>query len=252
MKFIVTFTFCALVSYTYAIHNGAAVEPNSIPYQVLLFVHRDGKISKCGGSLVKPDRILTAAHCLKDRDYVDVYVGAHHEHNTHEKSRQFRRVESSDLYPHPLWGHGKGYDVGIIKLSHPFKLNEYVGLVKLPYGLEDTSFVGEHALVSGWGEIDNAHDHVGALHAVTNPIISNYHCAKEHIRIDDGNICMSGKEGRRTCGGDSGGPVVIKDDGQHIQIGIVSKGEESCGGVHPSIFTRVTYYLDDFITENLE
>lgn len=62
---------------------------------------------------------------------------------------------------------------------------------------------------------------------------------------------MSGKDGKRTCGGDSGSPVVIKDDDQLIQIGLVSKGEGSCGGVHPSIFTRVTYYLNDFIADNL-
>ena len=93
------------------------------------------------------------AHCLKDRDYVEVYVGAHHEHNTHEKTRQFQRVNPSALFPHPSWEPGTGYDVGIIKLPKSFKLNEYVGLVKLPYGLEDNSFIGEHALVSGWGEI---------------------------------------------------------------------------------------------------
>lgn len=60
MKLIVVLTFCALVSYTCAIHNGEVVEPNSIPYQVLLLVYRDGKTSKCGGSLVKADRVLTA------------------------------------------------------------------------------------------------------------------------------------------------------------------------------------------------
>lgn len=53
------------MSYTYAIHNGAVVKPNSIPYQVLLFVHCDGKTSKCGGSLVKPDRVLTAGKIFK-------------------------------------------------------------------------------------------------------------------------------------------------------------------------------------------
>ena len=60
MKLFVVLTFCALASYSYAIHNGEVVKPNSIPYQVLLLVHRDGKTSKCGGSLVKPDRVLTA------------------------------------------------------------------------------------------------------------------------------------------------------------------------------------------------
>lgn len=60
MNLFVISAFCTLVSYSYAIHNGEVVEPNSIPYQVLLLVHRGGQTSKCGGSLVKPDRVLTA------------------------------------------------------------------------------------------------------------------------------------------------------------------------------------------------
>jgi hypothetical protein len=64
MNLIVLLSFCALVSYTYAIHNGEVVEPNSIPYQVLLLVHRGDHISKCGGSLVKADRVLTAGKLL--------------------------------------------------------------------------------------------------------------------------------------------------------------------------------------------
>ena len=66
MKLIVTLAFCVLVSYTYGIHNGEVVEPNSIPYQVLLLVYRDGKTSKCGGSLIAADRVLTAGEKLLD------------------------------------------------------------------------------------------------------------------------------------------------------------------------------------------
>ncbi|XP_070497180.1 brachyurin-like [Chironomus tepperi] len=250
MKSIVLLTICALVSYAYAIHNGEVVKPNSIPYQVLLLVYRDGKISKCGGSLVKADRVLTAAHCLKDRDYVEVFVGAHKLHDRREKSRQTQKVEPSALFPHPLWEPGNGYDVGIVKLPIPFELNDDVALVKLPYGLEDKDLVGDIAKISGWGEIDDEHDHVGPLREVENPIISNKECEK-HIKIDAGNICMSGEGGRRTCSGDSGGPLVIKYNGETVQVGLTSKGEGGCSGVHPSVFTRVTYYLNDFIKDNL-
>lgn len=62
---------------------------------------------------------------------------------------------------------------------------------------------------------------------------------------------MSGEGERRTCSGDSGGPLVIKNNGDIIQVGLTSKGEGSCSGVHPSVFTRVTYYLNDFIKDNL-
>lgn len=93
------------------------------------------------------------AHCIKDRDYVEVFVGAHFLHDRREATRQSQKVDPSYLYPHPSWEPGKGYDVGIIKLPEPFELNEYVSLIKLPYGLEAHSFTGETAKISGWGDI---------------------------------------------------------------------------------------------------
>ncbi|KAG5675067.1 hypothetical protein PVAND_005004 [Polypedilum vanderplanki] len=253
MKLITTVVFCVLVSYSYAIHNGQVVQPNSIPYQVLLLVKRGDKTSKCGGSLVKPDRVLTAAHCLKDRDSVEVIVGAHKIHDRREKTRQSQTVEPSNLFPHPTWAPGKGHDVGIVKLPEPFELNEYVDTIKLPYGLDDESFNGEIAKIAGWGEIDdNPRDHVGPLRAVENPIISNHDCRKHHVKIDSGNLCLSEKGGRRTCSGDSGGPLVVRFNGEIIQVGLTSKGDShGCDTVAPSIFTRVTSYLDNFIDKHL-
>lgn len=112
------------------------------------------------------------------------------------------------MYPHPSFAHGNGHDVGIVKLARAFELNEYVALVKLPYALESYTFVGELGKVSGWGKIDDDEENGGALRAIENPIISNEECKKHGIRIDHGNICLSGKNGRRTCSGDSGSPLV--------------------------------------------
>jgi elastase-1 len=153
MRFIIIVTVCSLISLALAVHNGEIVEPNSIPYQVLILVKRNGHTSKCGGSLIKTDRVLTAAHCLKNRDSATVIVGAHREHDRHEDTRQTQVVDPEDLHPHPSWEPGRGHDIGIIKLPEPFELNEYVQLVNLPYDLEKHSFVGVHAKVSGWGAI---------------------------------------------------------------------------------------------------
>lgn len=62
---------------------------------------------------------------------------------------------------------------------------------------------------------------------------------------------MSGKGARRTCSGDSGSPLVIRYKGDIIQIGLTSKGEGGCNSAHPSVFTRVTHYLDGFIQNHL-
>lgn len=211
MKFrtIIALIFIVSTSSVYSIHNGYVVEPNSIPYQVLMIVKNSDHSSKCGGSLVKVDRVLTAGHCLKGKDTARVTVGAHRLHDTDEDARQTQNVDSDSMFPHPLFAHGKGHDVGMIKLPEAFELNEYVALVKLPFALESYSFTGETGKITGWGRIDDEEDNNGALRAVENPIISNEECRKHGVRIDNGNLCMSGKHGRRTCNGDSGGPLVI-------------------------------------------
>jgi secreted trypsin-like serine protease len=216
MKFILGFLFCAFISFTYAIHNGEIVEPNSIPYQVLIYVKRNGHTSKCGGSLIKTDRVLTAAHCLRDRDSATVIVGAHREHH-HERTRQTQVLDPEYLIPNPHWQPGKGHDVGIIKLPEPFELNEYVQLVKLPYGYENDTFEGDVAKVTGWGIVgkqlkiliniiismktisDQEDDSVIALRSTENQIISNHDCRKQFKKIHEGNICMSGKGARKSC-----------------------------------------------------
>jgi hypothetical protein len=60
MKFIIALCLSALISCAYSIHNGDVVKPNSIPYQVLLLLKNSEKTSKCGGALVRSNRVLTA------------------------------------------------------------------------------------------------------------------------------------------------------------------------------------------------
>lgn len=63
MKFITVLAFIlTLTGSVHSIHNGHAVEPNSIPYMVHLHIKNgDHSASRCGGALVKVDRVLTAA-----------------------------------------------------------------------------------------------------------------------------------------------------------------------------------------------
>jgi secreted trypsin-like serine protease len=211
MKFITVLTFLCVflnISQVYSIHNGHTVEPNSIPYMVLIIVKNSDHSSKCGGSLVRVDRVLTAAHCLKGKDTAHVTVGAHRIRENEEDSRQTQTVDSEAFFTHPQWSHGKSSDVGIIQLPDAFELNEFVALVKLPYNFEENLLVGEIAKVSGWGRINDEEDNNGALRAAENPIISNEECKKYKIKMDDGNICLSVRHGRKICNGDSGSPLV--------------------------------------------
>jgi len=53
-------------------------------------------------------------------------------------------------------------------------------------------------------------------------------------------------DGRDTCGGDSGGPILRKDaSGKIVQVGIVSFGIGQCGkAAFPGVYTRLALYTD--------
>lgn len=69
--------------------------------------------------------------------------------------------------------------------------------------------------------------------------------------ISNDQLCTAGQEGRDTCEGDSGGPLmrfeVLEDNGtpRYYLLGIVSFGPRRCGTADlPGVFTKVSNYVD--------
>ena len=127
-------------------------------------------------------------------------------------------------------------------------------------------FSGMTATVIGWGytnEKEKGGQRSETLLKVDVPIISNQLCQTwfeeeamkekmDPVVVNDGRIC-AGTElgGKDSCLGDSGGPLMIKQDGRHMLVGVVSTGI-GCGRPKlPGLYTRVHSYLD-WITETLE
>ena len=60
-------------------------------------------------------------------------------------------------------------------------------------------------------------------------------------------FCAAAKtDGRDTCGGDSGGPILREDGkGGWVQVGVVSFGVGQCGNAAlPGVYTRLALYTD--------
>ena len=67
-------------------------------------------------------------------------------------------------------------------------------------------------------------------------------------------LCLLGEDGRDSCTGDSGGPVVVSHENgpPFFQIGIVSFGPQNCGDeLLPAVYTDVSQYID-WINENMK
>ncbi|CAG2065509.1 unnamed protein product, partial [Timema podura] len=124
----------------------------------------------------------------------------------------------------------------------------YIDTIRLPSYSESTeSFVGQNAVISGWGRTSDDNDGLSSvLEYVSQTVISNQQCAQTYgAVIDQGKICVTGYNAQSTCNGDSGGPLVLQDsDGLYTQVGIVSFGPQAgCTLGYPTAYTRVSQYL---------
>jgi trypsin len=182
----------------------------------------------CGGSLITPNVVMTAAHCMGEFKRVEI--------NRYKQSddRDVDRYFSFELRINPDYNPKiVDYDVGLIKLPTP-------QLVATPISLAtDETEIPSAMTVMGWGQLSLDGDQPDTLQQVSVNPVSQDQCqtAYNGFTITDRMFCAE-TPGKDACFGDSGGPAVIA--GQNTQIGIVSWGIGCADGVHPGVYARVS------------
>ncbi|XP_049865502.1 trypsin-like [Pectinophora gossypiella] len=203
----------------------------AVPYQVYILLQKGNDYFQCGGSIINKRNILTAAHCLTDIQKAYVRAGST---DSNDGGQQY---ESRALIQHPMYNPTTSdYDVGIIKLLKPIKLDgtttKAVKLAPKNSKVEP----GTDILVSGWGTTSENGNTSTNLMSVIVPVVSNQDCSKSYSGITSRMFC-AGVAGKDSCQGDSGGPAVSNSD--KVQRGIVSFGIGCAREGYPGVYTRV-------------
>ncbi|KAM5191807.1 granzyme A-like [Mantella aurantiaca] len=198
--------------------GGKEAKPHSRPYMVYI----KEKIVYCGGTLINPHWVLTAAHCETKRTS-SIILGAH-SISANETTKQVRKI--SRVITHERYNKlSLDNDVALLKLSTKATLTYAVKPLPLPGGCKEP-VKGTVCSVAGWGRINNNEIYADKLKEANVTIMNRRACNRYwRGRITKNMICTSEKRKTETCNGDSGGPLVCKG----VLRGIVSFGKNKCG-----------------------
>lgn len=238
--------------------GGKVSEVGAWPWMAAIYLKTSdkGKIG-CGGALISPKHILTAAHCVSvgvratklPARLFSVRLGDHDLSSADDNTLPID-ADVSVVHRHPSYDRRTySNDVALLELSKPVSFNQFVQPVCLPFGsISKKDVSGYHGFIVGWGATQFTGEGSSVLREAQIPIWDEGECRtayERHLPIEKTQLCAGDANGKKdSCQGDSGGPLVLPFEGRYYVLGVVSSGKDCATPGFPGIYTRVTSYLD--------